>query len=45
MKDHWPEVFADLEVNVQSKVTIQSSAKTSRAIRLGGIKLWSFTWY
>lgn len=35
VKDHWPEVFAGLEVNVQSKVTIQSSAKTSRAIRLG----------
>lgn len=35
VKDHWPEAFADLEVNVKSKVTIQSSAKTSRAIRLG----------
>lgn len=35
VKDHWSEVFANLEVNVQSKVTIQSSAKTSRAIRLG----------
>ncbi|AIQ56041.1 hypothetical protein PBOR_02995 [Paenibacillus borealis] len=35
VKDHWPEVFADLEVTVSSKVTIQSTAKTSRAIRLG----------
>ncbi|WP_405106705.1 Ger(x)C family spore germination protein [Paenibacillus sp. FSL K6-1217] len=35
VKDHWPEVFADLEVSVKSKVTIESSAKTSRAIRLG----------
>ncbi|MEK4848391.1 Ger(x)C family spore germination protein [Paenibacillus sp. FSL H7-0756] len=35
VKDHWPEVFAGLEVSVKSKVTIQSSAKTSRAIRLG----------
>lgn len=35
VKDHWPEVFADLEVKVSSKVTIQSTAKTSRAIRLG----------
>lgn len=35
VKDRWPEVFAGLEVSVKSKVTIQSSAKTSRAIRLG----------
>ncbi|MEK4518711.1 Ger(x)C family spore germination protein [Paenibacillus sp. FSL H8-0122] len=35
VKEHWPEVFAGLEVSVKSKVTIQSSAKTSRAIRLG----------
>jgi spore germination protein KC len=35
VKDRWPEVFADLDVTVSSKVTIQSSAKTSRAIKLG----------
>ncbi|MEK3695612.1 MULTISPECIES: Ger(x)C family spore germination protein [unclassified Paenibacillus] len=35
VKDHWPEVFADLDVTVSSKVEIQSSAKTTRAIRLG----------
>ncbi|WP_340021113.1 Ger(x)C family spore germination protein [Paenibacillus sp. FSL K6-1096] len=35
MKERWPEVFADLEVSVDCKVTIQSTAKTSRAIRLG----------
>lgn len=34
VKDRWPEVFADLEVTVSSRVVIQSSAKTSRAIRL-----------
>jgi spore germination protein KC len=35
VKDHWPEAFADLDVTVSSKVEIQSSAKTTRAIRLG----------
>jgi spore germination protein KC len=35
IKDHWPDVFADLDVTVSSKVLIQSSAKTTRAIRLG----------
>lgn len=35
VKGRWPEVFADIEVSVSSKVTIQSSAKTSRSIRLG----------
>ncbi|WP_238650882.1 Ger(x)C family spore germination protein [Paenibacillus piscarius] len=35
VKDRWPEMFADLEVSVKSKVIIQSTAKTSRAIRVG----------
>lgn len=35
VKDRWPEVFAGLEVSVKSKVIIQSTAKTSRAIRVG----------
>lgn len=35
VKAHWPEAFADLDVTVSSKVEIQSSAKTTRAIRLG----------
>ncbi|NQX48784.1 Ger(x)C family spore germination protein [Paenibacillus tritici] len=35
VKDHWLDTFADLDVTVSSKVIIQSSAKTSRAIRPG----------
>lgn len=35
IKDQWPQEFADLDVTVSSKVVIQSTAKTSRAIRLG----------
>ncbi|MBW4085146.1 Ger(x)C family spore germination protein [Paenibacillus sp. S150] len=35
IKKKWPEEFTRLEVDVHTKVIIQSTAKTSRAIKLG----------
>ncbi|WNS41689.1 Ger(x)C family spore germination protein [Paenibacillus sp. MMS20-IR301] len=35
VKGNWPQRFAEMDVTVSSKVVIQSTAKTSRAIRLG----------
>ncbi|SEU29491.1 Ger(x)C family spore germination protein [Paenibacillus sp. NFR01] len=35
MEDRWPEEFARLDVTVHSKIMIESTAKTSRAIKLG----------
>ncbi|UQZ34694.1 hypothetical protein C2I18_14880 [Paenibacillus sp. PK3_47] len=35
IKDHWGREFSTLDVKVSSKVVIKSTAKTSRAIRLG----------
>ncbi|MNI52916.1 Spore germination protein B3 precursor [compost metagenome] len=35
IEEKWPEIFKDLDVQVSSKVVIQSTAKTSRTIKLG----------
>jgi spore germination protein KC len=35
LKGQWSKEFSDIEVTVSSKVVIKSTAKTSRAIRLG----------
>lgn len=35
LQEKWPEVFKDVDVTVSSKIVIQSTAKTSRTIKLG----------
>lgn len=35
MRDRWSDIFTDLEVTVDAKVIIESTAKTSRALKLG----------
>ncbi|AIQ66768.1 hypothetical protein PGRAT_03225 [Paenibacillus graminis] len=35
VRDHWDDEFAKLDITVDSKVIIESSAKTSRSIKLG----------
>ncbi|MEC0170129.1 Ger(x)C family spore germination protein [Paenibacillus graminis] len=35
VRDHWDDEFAKLDIKVDSKVIIESSAKTSRSIKLG----------
>ncbi|MNW57250.1 Spore germination protein B3 precursor [compost metagenome] len=35
VRDHWDDQFAKLDIKVDSKVIIESSAKTSRSIKLG----------
>ncbi|MNB76954.1 Spore germination protein B3 precursor [compost metagenome] len=34
LKDKWPNTFADLEVDIDCKVIIQSTAKTKRSIKM-----------
>lgn len=35
LREQWPDEFVNLDVDVSSKVIIQSTAKTTRAIKLG----------